>query len=169
MTEPREKKGVAIKLRPPPDLIEPIRKQAEAEGTTPRVIVERAVVAFIQAGCPSLMPRLERKADLDRRSTPREQRIAMAVRRALGESRGCPRKHPLPLDEQAEVERRVAEWHRVNPPKPEPILKVLFETKPKKSERKKPQKLKNENEFDFSEVSDDESVEVDTEKLMKLF
>lgn len=164
MTKPREKKGVAIKLRPPPDLVEPLRKQAEAEGTTPRVIVERAVIAFIQAGCPSLMPRLERKADLDRRSTPREQRIAMAVRRALGESRGCPRKHPLPLDEQAEVERRVAEWHRLNPPKPPPLYVALYETdgKPKIPKRTRKQDIAH----DFSEVSEHEFT-IDEEDVMK--
>lgn len=159
-------KTITLKLRPPPDLIEPIRAQAKAEGTTPRVIIERAVIQYIQAGCPSLMPRLERKVDLDRRSRPREQRIAMAVRKATTERRGAPRKHPLPPDEQAEVDRRVAEWHKANPV---PIYVTLYQTKTKKPEEEKPQKLKNENGNEFSEVSDEDSDLSDTDELMKLF
>lgn len=169
MNKPREKKGVAIKLRPPPDLIEPLRKQAQAEGTTSRVIVERAIIAYIQAGCPSLMPRLERKADLDRRSTPREQRIAMAVRRATTERRGTPRKHPLPLDEQAEVDRRVEEWHRLNPPKTPPLYVQLYENIQENQKKRKKRKTKIEIAQDFSEVADEEPEMVDTDDLMKQF
>lgn len=162
-------KTVTLKLRPPLDLIEPIRVQARAEGTIPRVIIERAVIQYIQCGCPSLMSRLTRKADLDRRSSPRERRIAMAVRRATTERRGTPRKHPLPPDEQAEVDRRVAEWHKANPSKPPPKYKTASQNSPKKPEEKKSQKLKNENENDFSEITDEEPDMSDTDDLMKLF
>lgn len=150
-------KTVTLKLRPPPDLIEPIRAQARAEGTTPRVIIERAVIQYIQAGCPSLMPRLERKADLDRRSTPREQRIAMAVRRATTERRGAPRKHPLPPDEQAEVDRRVAEWHRANPV---PIYVTLYQPKKPK------EKQNGDSQNNHSDDSEHEFT-IDPEEIMK--
>lgn len=133
-----------VKLPMPPELVKPFEELYKAEGVTPRAIVERAVIAFIQAGCPTLIPRLSRKEEVDLNSTVRERRIQSAVRRALGENRGHPRRKPLPLEDQAEVERRVEAWHKANP---RPIYETLYEDIPKASEEVDP--------FDdFSEIAD---------------
>lgn len=126
-------KTINVQLKTPLDLYNLIESTSKAEGIKQRAVIERAVVEFIQAGCPSLLGRLARKYEAGDgpKQSVRERRIASAVRRALGEKRGTPRKHPLPSDEQAEVDRRVTEYYKANTLKPKPIYQTVTEAEDK--------------------------------------
>lgn len=145
MNKPRSYSSVVVKMLMPPEMVKPFDDLIRAEGVNPRVIVERAVIRYIQSGCGSLIKRLAVKEEVKKNLTVKERTIQQAVRRALGEARGAPRIHPIKPEWQAEVDRRV-EAHKVaHPP---PIYQTLYENLPKAGP--------GHNQFDdFSEVGDE--------------